>query len=53
MTTFIPTLTPDPTDPRDYIFEWDATAIVPARVDLRDYTGMVEDQLSIGSCNAK
>lgn len=49
---FIASLTPDPIDPRDHIFEWEATAVVPASVDLRDYTGMVENQLSIGSCTA-
>ena len=52
MTQFIATLTPDPTDARDYIFEWDETAIVPAHVDLREYTGMVENQFGIGSCTA-
>jgi len=45
-------LTPDPIDSRDYIFEWDSTAILPHAVDLRNYTGMIENQLSIGSCSA-
>lgn len=46
------TLIPDPLDPRDHIFEWDATAIVPSSRDLRDYTGMAEDQLARASCTA-
>lgn len=47
---FVPTLTPDPIDTRDHIFEWNKSAIVPSRVDLREYTGMIENQLSINSC---
>lgn len=50
--TFISTLIPDPLDPRDHIFEWDSTAVLPEKVDLREYTGQIENQLSIGSCTA-
>lgn len=52
MTNFVATLIPDPIDPRDHIFEWDATAAVPYSRDLRDYTGMVENQLTINSCTS-
>jgi len=46
------TLAPDPLDPRDHVFEWDATATVPPRRDLREYAGTIENQLNIGSCTA-
>lgn len=46
----VTTLIPDPQDSRDYIFEWDSTVTLPASVDLREFTGQIEDQLSIGSC---
>jgi C1A family cysteine protease len=43
-------LTLDPRDDRDYMYEWDETDRIPVRVDLRPFTGGVEDQLSVGSC---
>lgn len=52
MTHYITSLVADPTDARDYIFEWDSMALVPDRVDLRDYTGAIENQQAIGSCTA-
>ncbi|MHB9020033.1 MAG: C1 family peptidase, partial [Minisyncoccota bacterium] len=45
-------LVPDPTDPRDYMFEPDLTAVLPVSVDLRPYCSNMEDQLTVGSCTA-
>lgn len=49
---YLSNLQPDPIDNRDYLLQWDQTAILPKSVDLRPYTGQVEDQLNIGSCTA-
>lgn len=46
---YLSNLQPDPKDPRDWIFEPEE-AILPESHDLRDFTGFVEDQLSIGAC---
>lgn len=46
------TLIPDPQDARDYIYEWEPTDKIPVSVDLRQYTGFVENQYSVGSCTA-
>ena len=45
-------LSPDPFDSRDYLYECNPKDTLPASVDLRDYTGEIEDQRSIGSCTA-
>lgn len=45
-------LTPDPFDQRDYVYECDLRDTVPASVDLRTYTGEIEQQGQTGSCTA-
>lgn len=44
-------LIPDPTDPRDYMFEADLSAALPESVDLRPHCSNMEDQLTVGSCH--
>jgi len=46
------TLIPDPQDSRDYLYEWVQTDMVPTQIDLRPAAGIIENQLSIGSCTA-
>ncbi len=45
-------LQPDPLDKRDYLFEADPNVTIPEAVDLRQFTGIVEDQERLGSCTA-
>lgn len=49
---YLSKLFPDPEDPRDYIFEVERDVILPTSVDLRAFTGQVEDQKATGSCSA-
>lgn len=49
---YLSKLLPDPQDPRDFIFEVERDVILPTAVDLRAYTGQVEDQKATGSCSA-
>ena len=48
---YLSNLQPDPKDARDFLFEVE-DVLLPESVDLRNYTGIVEDQKSIGSCTA-
>lgn len=46
------TLTRDPQDDNDFLYEYKPYDLVPDGVDLRANTGFVENQLSVGSCTA-
>lgn len=46
------TITKDPQDDNDYLYEWASDDVLPTSVDLREYTSTVENQLSVGSCTA-
>jgi len=48
---YLAKLQPDPQDPRDFILETE-DSILPEEVDMREYAGIREDQLSLGSCTA-
>jgi C1A family cysteine protease len=43
---------PDKKDERDYIFSAKVSAELPSKVDLRPYSGEIENQLMTGSCVA-
>lgn len=48
---YLSNLQPDPKDTRDFLFEAE-DVLLPESVDLRKFTGAIEDQQSIGSCTA-
>lgn len=42
----------EPADERDFLVSIPVTLSLPAGVDLRQYSGPIEDQLTLGSCTA-
>ena len=53
MNIILSNLQPDPQDARDYLFEVDYNVDLPESVDLREFGGHPQNQLTAGSCTSQ